>query len=253
MASFAAKNLFDKVYGISNKFGDYDPVAYANYPGKRHPGTDYVAPNNARTKAVISGVVSEVFIRSNQTSGRGNEVRIRSGNVELRYCHLNGIYVEVGQKVKIGDVLGLVGWTGYVIPKSPAGAHLHIEMLVDGQYVDIETNLKGVSIVIEELRYLDMLFQDMMGRNSTEEEQANYLGKVTYPQLMDILRAQKAYENLVHWRDLGFRAEQDNWQVRLEKAEKNAPQKPVDISAETVAAILKDLDAARSRVVGLTK
>ena len=40
--------------------------------------------------------------------------------------------------VEVGAVLGLVGWSGYVLPKSEQGAHLHYRLDVDGVRVDPE-------------------------------------------------------------------------------------------------------------------
>src|ERR1044072_6751289 len=117
MASYVASKLFPKVYEKSNEFGVYDAVAYANYPGCLHPGTDFVAPAGTQTFALMAGTVSEVFARGNKATGRGNEVHIKFGNKELRYCHLSEINVTVGQTISVGDLVGLVVWTRYVVPQ----------------------------------------------------------------------------------------------------------------------------------------
>ena len=57
--------------------------------------------------------------------------------VQSMYCHLSRIAVQPGQFVRAGDVIGYMGWTGYCIPASPAGTHLHWEVFIDygnGQY-----------------------------------------------------------------------------------------------------------------------
>lgn len=46
------------------------------------------------------------------------------------YCHAESVGVVPGAAVAAGQPVGLSGWTGNVVPLSPAGAHLHFE--VDG-------------------------------------------------------------------------------------------------------------------------
>ena len=48
-----------------------------------------------------------------------------------RYAHCSQIYVAEGQTVRAGDVIGAVGDSG-----SSTGTHLHLEVIVDGDYLD---------------------------------------------------------------------------------------------------------------------
>ncbi len=41
------------------------------------------------------------------------------------YAHLDRAEVENGTKVKAGDIIGRLGWTGFVDPPNEGGAHLH--------------------------------------------------------------------------------------------------------------------------------
>lgn len=135
---------FNGGYWISNAFGIYDPVAYARYPGKKHPGTDFVRPADTPLVAGMSGKVSTV--RSAGKTGRGNEVVITNGNKQRKACHLNRIDVKDGQWVEEGQQIGLLGYTGYVVDAqgqvgTPQGAHLHDELLIDGIYVNLMDHL----------------------------------------------------------------------------------------------------------------
>jgi murein DD-endopeptidase MepM/ murein hydrolase activator NlpD len=71
--------------------------------------------------------------------GYGNLVEIDHGNgLSTRYGHLSHINVKVGQKVKIGQVIGEIGSTG-----RSTGPHLHYETRIDGQAVNPEKFLQA--------------------------------------------------------------------------------------------------------------
>lgn len=141
------RRAYNGNYRVTRPFGVYDP-AYSNYPGSRHPGTDYGLPANTQLVAGMTGKVTGVFDRpASLKTGRGKEVVIAFGNKERKACHMNRIDVSVGQQVVEGQAIGLSGYTGYVVDAqgnigTPGGAHLHDELLVDGQYVNLEDNLK---------------------------------------------------------------------------------------------------------------
>lgn len=66
--------------------------------------------------------------------GCGNEIQIESEKVEtlrFMYCHLDSRLVEVDQQVKIGDIIGYMGSTGW-----STGKHLHFEVHYKGDSVD---------------------------------------------------------------------------------------------------------------------
>ena len=86
--------------------------------------------------------------------GRFNEGALNAGNVihvqdmnsdmAYRYLHVAASYVEVGDIVKRGDIIGVVGTTGNASSEGSAGSHLHIEARPDynnGDAVDPEPYL----------------------------------------------------------------------------------------------------------------
>ena len=93
-----------------------------------HTGLDFGGGDGLPITAPAGGVV--VF--AGPWTVRGNATIIDHGwGVYSGFWHQSAIQVQVGQKVKLGDVIGLVGGTGRV-----TGAHLHWELWVNGIQVD---------------------------------------------------------------------------------------------------------------------
>ena len=102
------------------------PFGYRIHPiyktWKFHDGLDLTAPRGTEIYATGDGVISRAKISQR---GYGNEVIIDHGfSYKTRYAHLYKILVKVGQKVKRGQVIGLVGNTG--LSTAP---HLHFEVM----------------------------------------------------------------------------------------------------------------------------
>ena len=88
---------------------------------KFHEGIDFTAAVGSPIYATGDGVVSEAEYNS---GGYGNKIIINHGySYETVYAHLSRIKVKVGQRVKRGEIIGLMGNTG----KSTA-PHLHYEV-----------------------------------------------------------------------------------------------------------------------------
>jgi murein DD-endopeptidase MepM/ murein hydrolase activator NlpD len=88
---------------------------------KFHEGMDFSAAIGTPIYATGDGVVSEAEFNS---GGYGNKITINHGySYETVYAHLSKIKVKVGQRVKRGEIIGLMGNTG----KSTA-PHLHYEV-----------------------------------------------------------------------------------------------------------------------------
>ncbi|MEM7581825.1 MAG: M23 family metallopeptidase [Acidobacteriota bacterium] len=93
-----------------------------------HRGIDIVAPAGKEVWATGDGIVT----RAGRSQGLGNAVFVSHGfGFSTRYGHMSKVLVEEGQRVRRGDVVGLVGSTG-----RSTGTHLHYEVHVDGQAVN---------------------------------------------------------------------------------------------------------------------
>jgi murein DD-endopeptidase MepM/ murein hydrolase activator NlpD len=94
-----------------------------------HRGVDVAAPTGTPIVAARSGTV--VFAGWS-TSGYGYLVRIRhQGGDETWYGHHSSVLVSVGESVRQGETIGLVGSTGI-----STGPHLHFELHEGGSAVD---------------------------------------------------------------------------------------------------------------------
>lgn len=95
---------------------------------KMHKGIDFTAPRGTAIQATGDGVV----ISAGRGQGYGNRVKIDHGyGYVTQYAHMNRIDVKVGQKVKKGEQIGLVGSTG-----SSTAPHCHYEVLKNGVAVN---------------------------------------------------------------------------------------------------------------------
>ncbi len=102
-----------------------------------HTGIDLAAPGNTPVLAPAGGTA-----RTWWNYGGGRMVAIaHGGGVETRYAHLMRALVGNGEAVSAGEQIGLVGSTGALI----TGAHLHYEVLLNGQTVDPAPYLVGAA------------------------------------------------------------------------------------------------------------
>jgi len=95
---------------------------------KMHTGVDLGAPWDANILAANDGVV----IKAGWSSGYGNRIVIdHGGGIATLYAHANTLLVKEGDKVKQGQIIALVGSTGF-----STGPHLHFEVRANGKPVD---------------------------------------------------------------------------------------------------------------------
>jgi len=131
-AQYTDMNPFEKAYNapirgpISSLFGL--KRLYNNEPRDPHSGLDIAAAEAMPVEAVNQGTVVE----TGDYFFTGNTVIIDHGmGVFSLYAHLSAIKVSIGDSIKQGQVIGLVGMTGRV-----TGPHLHWTMVVNQTLVD---------------------------------------------------------------------------------------------------------------------
>ncbi len=93
-----------------------------------HSGVDFAGRDGSDVIAVASGVVTYAGERSGY--GQLIEISHRDGLV-TRYAHHKSVLVKVGDVVKKGEAIALMGSTG-----RSTGPHVHFEVLKHGRNVD---------------------------------------------------------------------------------------------------------------------
>jgi murein DD-endopeptidase MepM/ murein hydrolase activator NlpD len=111
---------------VSSYFGERaDP-----FDGREafHKGVDFAGAVGDKVVAVAEGVVTW----AGERSGFGKLIEINHGDGYItRYAHNQRTLVAVGQMVKRGETVALMGSTGH-----STGPHVHFEVLRNGRQVD---------------------------------------------------------------------------------------------------------------------
>lgn len=104
-----------------------------------HTGIDIANPEGKRGDPITPFIPGTVIYSGQIFWGFGKHVIIDHGdNVSSIYAHLDSIWVDVGQEVSPGDVLGTEGSTGW-----STGPHLHFQINVFGIPVNPRVFLGG--------------------------------------------------------------------------------------------------------------
>lgn len=98
---------------------------------RRHEGIDIFAPK--RTPVVAAGDGYITSVKEGGIGGKTVWLRLQDKNITLYYAHLDEQLVSMGQFVKKGEVLGLVGNTGNARTTPP---HLHFGIYTYGGPID---------------------------------------------------------------------------------------------------------------------
>lgn len=117
------KNPFSGGFKITSPYGNRT----LNGKTEHHNGLDIVGLAAKEVRAVCGGnVLTSRMItdKSNPTWQWGNYVCIQGNDGRcIYYCHLDSRGVNVNDRVEAGDIIGIMGNTGYSF-----GAHTHFEV-----------------------------------------------------------------------------------------------------------------------------
>jgi murein DD-endopeptidase MepM/ murein hydrolase activator NlpD len=95
-----------------------------------HSGVDWAAPTGTPIFAAGNGTIEEIGLRG----GYGKYVRIKHADgYETAYGHMSAFArgLQIGSKVRQGQVIGFVGSTGL-----STGSHVHFEILINDRFVN---------------------------------------------------------------------------------------------------------------------
>ena len=155
-AGFARGSWSQASFPVENFQAYTSPFGYRKSPGsgrwQLHRGLDIAAPFGSTIRNWWSGKV--VGLSNDRLCG--TMVRIRSGNWEHVYCHLqgrvetfngqailrdrhSGMQISLGQVLPTGAAIGRIGMTGRT-----TGPHLHWGLKYNGELVDPATVLRAM-------------------------------------------------------------------------------------------------------------
>lgn len=110
---------------VTSEFGQReDPLKHTT---RFHKGVDVGNKKGTPLFVPWDGKV----VRVSQSRYRGQFVTVRSGPFYVSFFHLHTFFVKVGDQVKKGDPLGLMGESGRA-----TGPHVHLEMRHHGKIQD---------------------------------------------------------------------------------------------------------------------
>lgn len=131
-----ASPVSPELYDISRSFRD---PKHRFSPGA-HTGTDFRLPQGTRVYAIGSGKVT--YAKANDHGTNYVIVKMRGG-WEYRFLHLSEIRVNKGDRVKVGQLLGLSGGAVGMPGSGPCttGPHLHLGLRKKEKYTNFEEYL----------------------------------------------------------------------------------------------------------------
>lgn len=214
-----------QTYPVTFAYGDVDGVYYTNR--NPHRGNDRPTPSG--TSIVIGNAVIGYTGNTGMTSGphlhtqAGTDEWCQSTVEPSPYEFQPGTVVNAGYGTQWGNYI-IIRTGGHYI----CYAHLSEINCYIGQQIT-----KGDE-VIPDKKHLDMVFQRFMGRNSTPTEQAEWIGKRSYTNLLDVLTTQKAYVNEVQESVVGEVAQRDKWEKQILDLQTQVKELKAGLNKETV-------------------
>ena len=106
-------------YRVNQRFGENANSFYKELGMLAHNGIDIFAPTGVFVRAAHNGTV--IMARTDSTGGKEVDIVTEDKKFKTVYYHLLGFTVNVEQKVRVGDVIGIADNTG----RYTTGSHLH--------------------------------------------------------------------------------------------------------------------------------
>ena len=106
-----------------------------------HRGVDIAALKGTPIYTVADGVVKKLQMNHVEGKAYGRFIIIQhEGNIASLYSQMHAYSVELGEKVKRGDLIGFVGTSGI-----STGPHLHFEIKKNGTHINPDDLIDFIS------------------------------------------------------------------------------------------------------------
>lgn len=149
------------------RHGQYNAVDYRAKDRSENWNKTFYAPEDGKITAYgVSG-------------NCGNRLELTAGSNRHGFCHLERSLVSVGQWVKKGQAIGVMGYTGYTIPSGVDGTHLHWVINRNGVYVYPPSliNEIGGEEMFQTKEEIFEAYLMLRGKLPTEAEWKAWIGK----------------------------------------------------------------------------
>lgn len=117
---------------ITSRYGPREQIFEGVNP--YHTGIDIA---NVLNTQIVSATTGKVVTLNQNDKYYGKMVEVETDGVIFKYGHMNEIKVQKDQDIKQGEIIGLMGKTGYA-----TGSHLHFEIRINGTSVNPEKIIK---------------------------------------------------------------------------------------------------------------
>lgn len=159
------------------------------YKGAKHKGLDLVGLDDKTIYSTVTGTVEAARHDTHPTGGMGLYIRIKQDGTCYRFyfAHLSKVYVKQGQRVKVGEKIGVEGSTGH-----STGSHLHYEVRRgpnNATFLDVSA-ISGIPNKLGVYKMPDI--KDIPVTVGTSIVKAKLIDGVTYAPLRDIIEAIKS-------------------------------------------------------------
>ena len=159
------------------------------YKGASHKGLDLVGLDDKTIYSTVNGTVEAARYDTHPTGGMGLYIRIREDGTNRRFyfAHLSEVFVKQGQRVKVGDKIGVEGSTG-----NSTGSHLHYEVRIEpsnATFLDV-SKISGIPNRLGEYKMPDV--KETVVTIGSTVVKAKLIDGVTYTPLRETIEAIKS-------------------------------------------------------------
>lgn len=158
------------------------------FKGTAHKGLDLVGLDDKTIYSTVTGTVEAARHDTHPTGGMGLYIRIREDGTNRRFyfAHLSEALAKSGQRVSVGDRIGIEGSTG-----NSTGSHLHYEIRTEPDNMTF-LDVSEISGIPNELGvYKVPVIKDTTVTVGSKTVKAKLVDGVTYTPLRETIEAIK--------------------------------------------------------------